>query len=71
MDLRTTIRELDELIGRTESVINREATILLALSSSPLRREKQKRVRSMRAQLRRLRNQRSSITRSMPRQKLA
>ncbi len=71
MDLRTTIRELDELIGRTESVINRDAAILRALPPSALRREKQKRVRSMRAQLRRLRNQRSSMTRSVPRQKLA
>ena len=71
MDLRTTIRELDELISRTESVINREAAILHALPPSPLRRENQKRARSMRVQLRRLRNQRTSITRRMPRQKLA
>ena len=71
MDLRTTIRELDELISRTESVIDREAAILLALPSSPLRREKQTRVRAMRAQLRRLRNQRSSMTPRIPRQRIA
>ena len=57
MDVRTTIRELDELISRTESVLNREAAILLALPPSHLRREK--------------RNQRSSITQRTPRQKIA
>ena len=71
MDFRTTIRELDELISRTESVLNRDAAILLALPPSRLRHEKQQRVRSTRTQLRRLRNQRSSMTRRMPRQKFA
>ena len=40
MDLRTTISELDEIISRTESVLNREASTLLALPPSRLRREK-------------------------------
>ena len=31
MDLRTTIRELDELINRTQSVIDSETAVLLAL----------------------------------------
>jgi len=62
MDLRTTIRELDELISRTQSVIESETAALLALPRSRLRQEKQQRVRSMRTQLRRLRNQRTSIT---------
>jgi hypothetical protein len=62
MDLRTTIRELDELISRTQSVIDSETASLLALPRSRLRHEKQQRVRSMRTQMRRLRNQRKSIT---------
>ena len=62
MDLRTTIRELDELINRTQSVIDSETAVLLALPQSRLRHEKQQRVRSMRTQLRRLRNQRNSMT---------
>ena len=61
MDLRTTIRELDELISRTQSDIESETAALLALPRSR-RHEKQQRVRSMRTQLRRLRNQRNSIT---------
>ena len=71
MDLWTTIRELDELISRTESVLNREAATLRALPLSRRHSEKQKTVRTIRAQLRRLRNQRSSITRHLPRQKIA
>ena len=71
MDVRTTIRELDELISRTESVLNREAAIVLALPPSRLRREKPQRVRFMRTHLRRLRKQRSSITQRNPRQKIA
>ena len=62
MDLRTTIRELDELISRTQSVIDSETAVLLALPRSRLRHEKQQKVRSMRTQLRRLRNQRNSVT---------
>jgi hypothetical protein len=58
MDVRTTIRELDELIRRTECVLNREEATLLALPPSRVNREKQQRVRSMLTQLRRLRNQR-------------
>ena len=71
MDVRTTIRELDELIRRTECVLNREEATLLALPPSRVSREKQQRVRSMRTHLRRLRNQRSSITQRNPRQKIA
>jgi hypothetical protein len=73
MDLRTTIRELDELIRRTQSLIERETAVLVALPPSRLRYEKQRRVRSMRTQLRRLRNHRSSMTmtRRMLRLKIA
>ena len=34
LDLRTTIRELDELISRTQSVIESETAALLALPQS-------------------------------------
>ena len=61
MDLRTTLRELDELIWRTQSVVERETALMMVLPRSRLRFEKQQRVRSMRTQLRRLRNQRVSI----------
>ena len=63
MDVRTAIRELDELIRRMQSVIERESTRLLALPLR-LRQEKQRRVRSMRSHLRRLRNHRNSMTKS-------
>ena len=61
MDLRTALRELDELIWRTQSVVERETTFMMGLPRSRLRAEKQQRVRAMRTQLRRLRNQRVSI----------
>ena len=60
MDFRTTIRELDELIKRTQSALEREEAILNALSETGLRREKQQQVRAMRIQLRRLRSQRNA-----------
>jgi hypothetical protein len=62
---RTTIRELDELIKRTQSAIEREAS-LNALSKARLRREKQQQVRAMRIQLRRLRSQRSAVKANQP-----
>jgi len=72
MDHRTALHELDELIIRTQSVIERETALQLALPRSRLRSEKQRRLRSMRAQLRRLRNQRSSMaTRRLLRPKIA
>jgi hypothetical protein len=61
MDFRTTIRELDELIKRTQSAIDREEVILNALAETSLRREKQQQLRAMRIQLRRLRSQRSAV----------
>ena len=66
---RTAIRELDELIRRMQSVIERESTDLLALPRTRLRQKMQLRVRSMRSHLRRLRNHRNSMTksRSVPR----
>jgi hypothetical protein len=66
MDFRTTIRELDELIKRTQSAIEREEAILTALSETRLRREKQQQVRAMRIQLRRLRSQRSAVKANRP-----
>jgi hypothetical protein len=64
MDVRTAIRELDELIRRMQSVIERESTRLLTLPRTRLRQEKQRRVRSMRSHLLRLRNHRNSMTKS-------
>jgi hypothetical protein len=64
MDVRTAIRELDELIRRTQSVLDRETAHLLALPRTRLRLAKQLRVHSMRSHLRRLRNQRNSMIKS-------
>jgi hypothetical protein len=61
MDTRTTLRELDELITRAEHAIESEMALLFALPPSRLRSEKGRRVRSMRAQLLRLRRRRSSM----------
>ena len=65
MDFRTTIRELDELIKRTQSAIEREEAISTALSETRLRK-KQQQVRAMRIQLRRLRSQRSAVKANRP-----
>jgi hypothetical protein len=64
MDPRTAIRELDELIKRTQSVIDRETDRLVALPRTRLRLQTQLRVRSMRGHLRRLRTQRNSMIKS-------
>ena len=61
MDFRTTIRELDELIKRTQSAIERDQAILKALPESGLRDEKQQQIGAMRIQLRRLRSKRKAI----------
>jgi len=61
MDRRTMLRELDELIERTQSVVERDRALIRALPRSRLRSEKQHRVSSMRTLLRRLRDQRGSI----------
>jgi hypothetical protein len=61
MDPRTTIRELDELIKRTQSVIERDQAILRALPEAGLRDEKQQLIGAMRIQLRRLRSKRKAI----------
>ena len=41
MDLRTTLRELDELILRTQSVVERETALMMVLPRSRPRFEKQ------------------------------
>ena len=72
MDTRTTLRELDELITRTEHAIDSEKARLSALPPSRLRSEKGQRVQSMRAQLLRLRRRRSSMSgRAMMHTKIA
>jgi len=61
MDLRTKMRELDEVIGRAHCAIEREIALLEVLPNSRLRRRKQHRMRIMRAHLDRLRCLRSAI----------
>jgi hypothetical protein len=62
MDRGTMLRELDELIERTQSVVERDRALIRALPRSRLRSENQHRVSSMYASLlRRLRDQRGSI----------
>ena len=61
MDSRTTIRELDELIKRTQSAIEHDQAILKASPEAGLRDEKQQQIGAMRIQLRRLRTKRKAI----------
>jgi hypothetical protein len=56
MDLRTTLREPDEMIERSQIATEREEMLLDALPACGLRRRKQERVRTMRAHMRRLRS---------------
>lgn len=56
MDRRTMLREIDELMSRTQSTIAREAALVDALPNCRLRRRKQARLRTMRAYAQRLGN---------------
>jgi len=64
MDVRTTVRELDEMIARTRSATERETKLVGMLPSCSLRRRKERVVRTMRDQLQRLENLRSAVYRS-------
>jgi methionine synthase II (cobalamin-independent) len=55
MDHRTMVRELEEVIARSESATARETKVLNALPDCFLRRRKQSEVRAMQAHLQRLR----------------
>ena len=61
MHTRTMMRELDEVIARAQSTVEREAAILDALPDCRLRRRKQERVRSTRAHVHRLRKLRGTM----------
>jgi hypothetical protein len=64
MDVRTTVRELDEMIARTRSATERETKVVGMLPASSLRRRKERVVRTMRDQLQRLENMRCAVSRS-------
>jgi len=64
MDVRTTVRELDEMIARTRSATERETKLVGMLPVCSLRRRKERVVRTMRDQLQRLENLRSAVYRS-------
>jgi hypothetical protein len=67
MDLRTMVRELDEVITRTRSATERETAHLNALPCCGQRRRKQQQVRAMRDHLHRLQSLRSGVrTRRRP-----
>jgi hypothetical protein len=54
MDPRTTVRELEEVIARTQSATEREMKLVRALPTCGLRRRKERLVRTMRDRLQRL-----------------
>ena len=61
MDHRTMVRELEEVIARSESATARETRELNALPDCFLRRRKQAEVRAMQAHLQRLRGLRKAV----------
>jgi hypothetical protein len=61
MDLRTTLRELDEVIERAQAATEREVALLDVLPKCGLRRRKQEQVHTMRAHVRRLRDLRRIV----------
>jgi hypothetical protein len=67
MDLRTTVRELDEMITRAQRATERENALLNVLPDCGLRRRKQHQVRTMRAHVGRLQSlRRAAATRRRP-----
>jgi len=64
MDVRTTVRELDEMIARTRSATERATKLVGMLPACSLRRRKERVVRAMRNQLQRLENMRSAVYRN-------
>jgi hypothetical protein len=61
MDLRTMVRELDEVIARARSATEREVALLKALPQCGLRKKKQEQVQAMRAHVYRLQRLRSAV----------
>lgn len=61
MDLRTIVRELEEVISKAQAAADREVALLEALPQCALRRRKQRQVTAMRAHVSRLRTFRSAM----------
>jgi len=66
MDFRTTIRELDEVIGKTQLAIAHELQELNAMPSSNGRRGKERRLFTLQAYLVRLRKLRVALKQRRP-----
>jgi len=64
MDAHTKIRELEELIARTQSATEREIQLVRALPACGLRRRKEHLVRTMRDRLHRLQRLRRTVKRN-------
>ena len=64
MDVRTKVRELDEVITRTRSATARELKLARALPACSLRRRIERRVRLMRDRLQRLQTLRNAVYRA-------
>jgi hypothetical protein len=64
MDVRTTVRELDEVIARTRSATERELKLARALPACTLRQRIERRVRLMRDRLQRLQTLRNAVYRA-------
>jgi hypothetical protein len=64
MDVRTTVRELDEVIARTRSATERELKLARTLPACSLRRRIERRVRMMRHRLQRLQTLRNAVYRA-------
>lgn len=61
MDSGTMVRELDEMIARARTVLEREITLVEALLESGLRKRKQRQVRAMRAHVHQLQRLRTAV----------
>jgi hypothetical protein len=66
MDIRTTLRELDEVIERAQAATEREVALLDVLPKCGLRRRKQEQVRTMRMHVHRLRSLRRTVKARRP-----
>jgi hypothetical protein len=64
MDVRTTERELDEMIARIRSATERQRRLIGALPACSLRSRKERLIRKMRDQIQRLESLRGSVSRS-------
>ena len=63
MDVRTTERELDEMIARIRSATERQRRLIGALPACSLRSRKEQLIRKMRDQIQRLESLRGSVSR--------